>query len=170
MISPRFGATALATLALLGLGPTPCRAQNVVWAEGGPLVIGDNGEGAGTLQLGFRVSGAKTGTPHADVALAVLPEAMSAGALIGVGDFDVGYDAALAPWLSVALRGGPSTLFGVGGGGAAFVLGYNAGAGALFHDRQGKQGVRLDLTLRRLSIDGETYPTASLTLGFMIAH
>lgn len=170
MTSPRCAAMTLMTLGLLGLGRTPCLAQNVVWAEGGPLVVGDQSEGLATLQVGVRISGPKAGVPHADVALALLPQGMASGALIGLGDFDVGYDGALAPWSSLAVRGGVSTLFGIGGGGAAVVLGYNAGAGVLFHDRQGKQGIRLDLTLRRLSIEGETYPTASLTLGFIIAH
>jgi hypothetical protein len=170
MTTPRWWAKTVLVSGLLGLGVTPCSAQRVVWAEGGPLVLGDNGEGLATLQLGFRFTGAKPGQAHSDIALALLPVGVSSGALIGIGDFDVGYDAPLAPWASLSLRGGASTLFGVGGGGAGFALGYNAGGGLLFHDREGKQGARLDVTTRWLSIDGETYPLASLTLGFIILH
>jgi hypothetical protein len=170
MTTSRFSGLTILLLGLLGTGQKPCRAQSAVWAEGGPLVLGDNGEGLATLQLGFRFSAARPGGPHSDIALGLLPEGMSSGALIGLGDFDVGYDPALAPWASLALRGGASTLFGVGDGGAAFVLGYNVGGGLVLHDREGRQGARLDVTVRRLSIEGETYPLASLTLGFMIAH
>jgi hypothetical protein len=153
---------------ILVVTPIAAAAQTAVSVETGPFVLGDGDGSAATIQLGFRVGSLQANTVHADFAFATLPEAIANGILFGIADFDLGYDQRLATGLSLAVRGGGSTLFGLSGeGGAGFLLGYNVGGGIV--TKWGEcAGVRLDFTYRRIAVDRETYPTASLTLGIVV--
>ena len=111
-------------------------------------------------------------TVGVDFALATLPVAAAYGVLVLGADLDASWTVALSDGERLMPRGGVSSAFGValdGDGGAGTVVGYNAGIG-LLQRTSPTTAVRLDYTYRRLTIDRESLPLSSLTIGFVWMH
>ena len=99
-------------------------------------------EGYGVTTVAFHYSGLKPNTASTEIAVAVFPDALAAGALLLAPDIGAAYDAE-GDGFDLLFKAGLSALTGVGGG-FWFLPGYHFGSGLLI--RTGKaSGVRVDV-------------------------
>jgi hypothetical protein len=120
-------------------------------------------EGAGITAVAFHYSRLKPNTLSTEIAAALFPDALQAGALLLAPDIGAAYDAR-GRGFDLLLKAGLSALMGVGGG-FAFQPGYHFGSGLVI--RTGKaSGIRLDVVRHAYLIDQETEAIWSVGIGF----
>src|SRR5262245_24769595 len=152
---------------ILALAPALLAAQSSATLQAGTLIDED----LNAFEIGVRFSPAHANSVGLAVSFDALPQAFSAGALIGLLDLSLAGNVELAPQgvARLELRAGGSALGGIGGGIAGAFGGYHVGGGLLFGS-EAPIGVRADYTWRVLLVEHETYPLPSFTLGLILHH
>jgi hypothetical protein len=119
-------------------------------------------EGTGVTTVSFHYSGLKRKAVSTEIAAALFPDALQAGALLFAPDMGAAYDVR-GSGFDLLLKAGMSALVGVGSG-FAFQPGYHFGSGLLI--RTGKaSGVRLDV-VRHVYLIEESEGIWSVGIGF----
>jgi hypothetical protein len=98
-------------------------------------------EDQGITAVSFRYSVLRPRTLGSEIGVSLFPDALSIGALYLAPDLGAAFNAS-APGFSLLLKGGLSTLAGLGGG-FAFTPGYHFGAGLIVQVGQ-RLGIRVD--------------------------
>jgi hypothetical protein len=120
-------------------------------------------EGEGITAVSFRFSALRAGKVGSEIGVSLFPDALSAGVLYLAPDLGPAFNAA-GPGFSVLVKGGISTLAGLGSG-FAFIPGYHFGAGLIM--QAGKRlGIRVDAIRHVYLIDNESEVLWSVGLGF----
>jgi hypothetical protein len=120
-------------------------------------------DGHGITAVSFRYSGLKPNRLSTEIGAALFPDALQVGALLLAPDFGAAYDVR-GHNFDLLLKGGISTLMGVGGG-FAFQPGYHLGSGLLIRTGEAS-GLRLDVVRHAYLIDHETEAIWSVGIGF----
>lgn len=156
----------VAALAITLPAAVPATAQRHVAFEFGSALFYETE----TVQLGVRFAATEPVKPAFDFAVAVLPEALSAGGLVTLMDLDVAAPQPIGPSVRVAPRLGLTVLLLAGSGGAGASAGFNLGAG-LITRVSARSALRLDYTWRRMGLDALDENAAvlsSITFGFAL--
>jgi hypothetical protein len=120
-------------------------------------------EGHGITAVAFHYSGLNRNTASTEIAAAVFPDALAAGALLLAPDIGAAYDAK-GDGFDLLLKAGLSSLVWFGGG-FLFQPGYHFGSGLLI--RTGKaSGIRLDVVRHAYLVEQETEGIWSVGVGF----
>jgi hypothetical protein len=120
-------------------------------------------EGEHLTAVSFRFSGLRAGKMGSEIGVSLFPDALSAGALYLAPDLGPAFNAS-GPGFSLLLKGGISSLAGLGGG-FAFIPGYHFGGGLIVE--AGKRfGIRVDAIRHVYLIDNESEVFWSVGLGF----
>jgi hypothetical protein len=154
------------SIAISGLAPLA--AQTDVTLPDGPALGGTvdrfTYEGQGITAVTFRFSGLRSRRFGSEIGVSIFPDAFNANALLLAPDLGPAFNAS-GPGITVLLKGGLSTLMGIGGG-FGFIPGYHLGGGMIV--RAGERlGIRLDLA-RHVYVSGaeSSEPIWSVGLGF----
>jgi hypothetical protein len=120
-------------------------------------------DGYGITAVSFRYSELKPYSLSTEIGAALFPDALQAGALLLAPDVGPAYDVR-GPGFDLLLKGGISTLMGLGGGGFAFLPGYHLGSGLLIRIGE-TSGIRMDVIRHAYLIEQETELIWSVGIG-----
>lgn len=120
-------------------------------------------EGQHLTAVSFRFSKLRAGRVGSEIGVSLFPDALAAGALYLAPDLGPAFNAS-GPGFSLLLKGGISSLAGLGGG-SVFIPGYHFGGGLIVE--VGKRfGIRVDAIRHVYLIDNESEIFWSVGLGF----
>jgi hypothetical protein len=138
--------------------PAPARLRPAMGAS----VERFTNDGYAITAVAFHYSGLKPNTASTEIAIAVFPDALTAGALLLAPDLGAAYDVR-GDGFDLLFKAGLSALTGIGGG-ILVLPGYHFGGGLLI--RTGKaSGLRLDVVRHSYLIEQRTELFWSVGIG-----
>src|SRR5688572_15051449 len=139
--------------------PTPARLKPAMGASVERFTY----ESYAITAVAFHYSGLKPNTASTEIAVAVFPDALAAGALLLAPDIGAAYDAR-GDGFDLLFKAGLSALTGIGG--EILVLpGYHFGSGLLIRTAKAS-GVRVDVVRHAYLIEQRTEVFWSVGIGF----